>query len=604
MPTVPVYDEQRVPVAPLPALRAPVEAPVEAFGGGPTRAAAIEAAAGIFADAKQRADYLAVLDAETRLTTWSTAAMYDPKTGAVNKTGRAAFDVHGEVLDSYAKQVQEIEKGLRGGDQVRAFRATAEQRRLALDSQLMRHVSVETGRYEDDVTDASLEAQREEAEADPLNLPLVAGAIQKQVATLTEFAARTGKSDEWLAGKVSEAISDTNSRVVSRLLSAGLNVEAREYFKDHRHEFRGRDVEAIEKAVREGGMRADSQAQADKIRGESPTLEERVATVRKIEDDDLRDETMKRVMADYNLDRTARTETANGLFLSAHKAVLEAPVMMNDPMDAVDPVALAAMDAVDPSYRQNLEKLAAERNRTFPIITDDRFLIELDLLKDEDLAKLSGDDMLIRYRPNLAKADWDKARTRWSAAREEAEGRGGKDVAPVSVIDRYVDETLKAAGVDTTPRSTAAGIADAARQARYRLAVDDAVRVLELKDPAKVRELTAVMWKDQLLTVGRERIPYAAATEEQRAAGLIAFADIPQWARNDMTKAFEGWRLTPDEIALAYTMTTRGRGRAAIGKAIEDARIDKMVTERERRIGVPISPATYFEERPFLNVVP
>jgi hypothetical protein len=93
MPTVPRY-EQRVGQAALPNARVSTNAPIEAFGGGQGLQQVAQAAQEtleIVRKEREKADQLAVLEADTKAARLKTSLFFDPKTGAMTRKGKDAF---------------------------------------------------------------------------------------------------------------------------------------------------------------------------------------------------------------------------------------------------------------------------------------------------------------------------------------------------------------------------------------------------------------------------------------------------------------------------------------------------------------------------------
>ena len=593
-PVVPTYDRQRVREAPLDAGRVPTQAPLEAFGGGAAVSGALQAGATIAQDAKTRADRAAVLEAENRLTSWMSQALYAPKTGAFNRTGKDAVGALDETLSAYRQQASAFERELRGADQVAPFRQMAEERGAAMEGRLLQHVAAEGEKFYAEQTDAAVSLSQDEAERDPHDIAAVDREIGNQVGKLAEFAARTGKSDEWLEQQTSDAISKTNSRVVTRLLADRNYREAKEFFDTRRNQFSSQDAKAIQGAVAEGAMRAQTQEQSDEIRQTHETLEDRLAAARDIEDPELRQEVTRQVVADYNLDRTARTEVANGIYVQSAKAINEAPIMATNPMYAVDPMALAAMDAVDPSYRENLEKLAAASVKLVPLTTNPAVLVQFEAMLSEDLAKVSETDMMVRFQPNMSATDFGQALTRWNAARNEAAGGGGKDVATVSAMEHEINLVLDAAGLGSPSVTTPGGRTQATRNANFLMQVSAQVRARGLKNPDAIRQLASDMLRQKVAVAG-ERVSFYSMSEEDQANFVVPLADIPPEDAVEVMAMFDRWGYRPSEslIGEAYRMRLQGRGETAILNAIGD----RMRAEAERRSG-PVTRRPYMRGAP------
>ena len=142
MPSVPRYTPGRVQQAGIPSVR-PVQAPLEAFGGGgaaegvfrQARAAAQDATSIAQQQAekekrereraeqeqRQNANRIRMYEETRAFNEWSRVNLYDGKTGALSKRGKDAFGTFDEVQKSYDKFKAERRKGLATEEQRIAF---------------------------------------------------------------------------------------------------------------------------------------------------------------------------------------------------------------------------------------------------------------------------------------------------------------------------------------------------------------------------------------------------------------------------------------------------------------------------------------------------
>ncbi len=106
MPIVPRYPVPQVETAPLPAARVSADAPAAAFGvpAAPDLSGVQRVFAQIVEEERQKADQLAVLDADNQLAQLGT----DLETRALSRRGKEAFGALGETADEWQRRTAEI----------------------------------------------------------------------------------------------------------------------------------------------------------------------------------------------------------------------------------------------------------------------------------------------------------------------------------------------------------------------------------------------------------------------------------------------------------------------------------------------------------------
>ncbi|EFE55865.1 hypothetical protein PROVRETT_05517 [Providencia rettgeri DSM 1131] len=113
MPIVPTYKEQQVSSSPLPNTGFSVQSNPNQFGAGLGQVA--EQYAGVFAEAKQRADVALSQDALLQLQEYSDDLMNNPKTGLYTKLGRNAMGQSDETLNNIRSKAGELMDSLPEG---------------------------------------------------------------------------------------------------------------------------------------------------------------------------------------------------------------------------------------------------------------------------------------------------------------------------------------------------------------------------------------------------------------------------------------------------------------------------------------------------------
>lgn len=267
MPTVPRYEpaarDEALPNARV-STTGPGVLPVDESQKivGAARNQAIDTAQKFFLNEKRKGDELAVLDADRKLSEVETDLLYNPETGAMNRKGKDAFGLPGEVMGNFGKQSEEIEKGLSNNEQKSAYYARRSQRQVDIDRQLQRHVSTETRNYATDVTKAFVVNERNAAGANYMDGERVEKAIDGQLDAIVKFNKDHNGLDEndpQVKMQLAEVTSDTYKTVLARMLSTGKNLTAKDYFAHKREFMTAEDAAAMEKAIHHGNLLGEAQ---------------------------------------------------------------------------------------------------------------------------------------------------------------------------------------------------------------------------------------------------------------------------------------------------------------------------------------------------------
>ncbi len=294
MPEIPGYGGPRVEERALPAARISTDAPLEAFGGGAavdgisraTRGVA-EIVSEIGIKEREKANQLAVLDADRRGSELETNVLYapvtksdgtpNPKPGALNVSGKAAFALPDTVMQEFDKESAKIEDGLSNAAQKNAFRRLSQTRRGEIDRQLQRHVSQQIKKFDDDTVEAYLNNERDAAAfnfGDPERISL---AIQLQRGAIADYAGRQGLPADWVKAKGRDAESKTHLGVIDRMIATENYDGARAYYDANHEGVAGLDAAGVERAIKatEHARQGDLFLQATNIVDKQPGVKPR-----------------------------------------------------------------------------------------------------------------------------------------------------------------------------------------------------------------------------------------------------------------------------------------------------------------------------------------
>ena len=399
----------------------------ENFGGGEAAAAPlreVSRGAAMLQDqvvrAQIEADQLRLSEEKRAADEWWIRTLTDPQTGAVNRRGKAAFGVTGELLGDWDKFVQERSKGLESDRQRRHYRLSADARRVEILQWGNRHEREQRVVFEEAEFQAGVESAKERASVSPetleTELPWVRQRVQERVNEL-------GLGPEAARQEIQKHETDLHARVIQGMLGKGQYGPARAYFDRWRErmdpDVRGKVLQAVE----EGDFRIQSQQEADRIMALDLTDRERMAEARKL-DGRLRDLTVDRVQARIREEAAFRAQEQDEAFERGAQAI-EAAARGEFP-GAVAVTGTAAVPADDWARLSVRQRHALDRLANPERQTDDRKWVEFLFMDREELASLSPAEYT-ELVSHFSDADRAKADTRLKAARDAREGGDAAD---------------------------------------------------------------------------------------------------------------------------------------------------------------------------------
>lgn len=435
MPRVPI-PEREVTTAPLPGARLGAQTSARTFG-----ASLGSAVADIAEREIDKADQIAVLEADRRLVETETALLHDPKTGALNRRGRDAFAVPEEALGAFDAQVAAIEQGLRGDRQRLAFRRSATSRRLDLDRALQRHVAGEIKAYDSAQTDAYLTNELAAGIAAAGDAERIALAGERLRAAVVDHAARNGLPPEWVQQKTGETQTKLHGGVIERLLATQQDRAAAAYYDAHKDAIVGTERARLEKALEVGSIRGESQRQADAILAQHTDRAAALTAAKAIAEPAVRDAVETRLRQAFADREQARAERERTLFRNAATAV--------ERTGDTTQVAPSVWAELEPAHRTALETRARQvREGVEPVTNYQRYYDLMGLASaDETRHKFVQVD-LMQYRGELSNRHFEEL------ARLQGSLRTGTKAD--EALDGYrtkkqiVDDSMRTIGLDPT----------------------------------------------------------------------------------------------------------------------------------------------------------
>lgn len=261
MPTAPSYGARKIATAALPSARLSAVSTADTFGASAGDRIA-KAGADLYEAERLKADEQAVYEARRSLNDWELVNIYDPKTGAIAKRGKDAFDLPERLTESYDKHVGEVLKGLSTDRQRIQYQRLAEARRQQTVEWAQKHVAVEREKFYTDQFNADIESSAERAARNPT---LAAGEIAVQRQRTIDYFTDRGAPKEVIEQELQKRETATHARVVTGFLAGGAVNEAQGWLDRNRQRMDQDTVTQLELKLRPASDQARGISAADEI---------------------------------------------------------------------------------------------------------------------------------------------------------------------------------------------------------------------------------------------------------------------------------------------------------------------------------------------------
>lgn len=193
-------------------------------------------------------DISAILAARRQLDDWERSSLYDPQTGAVNKTGRNAMGLGEALAKDYDATAGKIASGLASQRQRNLFGELATARRAQVLDWAAKHETQQGEVVAESDFKASVQSMRERAARTP---DFAAGEIALQRAEVQRYyGQRKGLSPEVVVAMQSAETSATHAAVLSGMIDQGLVDQAAVYLKANSQDMLERDRHDVERALK------------------------------------------------------------------------------------------------------------------------------------------------------------------------------------------------------------------------------------------------------------------------------------------------------------------------------------------------------------------
>lgn len=570
MPKIELPSGPQVREAALPNARVRIKADEEAFGGGRSAELANQATQAVFSDTqkllyeeKQKADDVATTEAYTRLVKAKNRLTYDPQAGALTRTGKNAFGVIDEYGTSFDKEADEIEKGLSNPTQKAMFQKIRSQQRMDFDGTLNKHVFTESKKFDEETTTSSIATTRDDALRNYMDPERVNQAIGMQRVLVMEHAKRQGLPPEMAKLQLDDVTSKTHAGVLTRMLSNGQDLKAKEYFEMNRTGLTGAEAAHMEKALEEGTLRGESMRQSDALISSSADMSEALAGARKIEDPKVRDAATDRIKSYYASKRAAENERDENIMREAGNII--------DKTGDYHKIPATQLALLSPQSKSSLQSYA-EKKREGSLATDWQKYYDLKTLASSQVGSNSFLKMnLMSVREHMADAQFKELVDIQTSLRKN-DGKAEKELDGYRTTAQIVDGLMRGAGIDPTPKDTNASQAKVANEFRRRVELEmkkhaertgkepNRVEVQSIAEGLLVETITekGILWDT------KKRLFEA----DENAAIDVNPKDIPKADRQRIEEALrmEKKPVTEASIKTMYERKLRGMNQQGIAK--------------------------------------
>jgi hypothetical protein len=491
VPIVPGYGQPRVDLQPQPRAYKQNTSTPETYGAGV--GASLERIGTTLFDQlyqkqRQKADQVALLDADTQLGSWATTALLDPQHGALTVHGKDALGLPEQVLPNFDEVAGKISQGLASDDQRQAFAAQTARRRAALEERLSAHVADEMQNYDATATDAGVKLAATSAIANAGNPHRVNDDLSRGLAIIADHGTRMGMSADAVALQAQAFTTAVHSGVIDRLLAQGNDQVAQVWYDETKNQISGDAQAHIEAALAEGTLRAQAQKQADAILAKGGTLTEQRDQAKAITDPKLRDEVTQRLEHEAVVNEAAARDQERAVLTDAYNRV--------DQTHSVASIPPSVWSTLDGGARASLRSYAEQLARGVPVTTDDPTYYRLMMLAAKDPDSFVTENLL-RYKSKLGESDFKQL-----TEMQVSITRGDRKSADAQLDDfrtetQVVDEALTLHGIDTTGK---VGKTNEVAVARLRRMVGDQVAALQRNTAHKATNADVQGIVDNILT--------------------------------------------------------------------------------------------------------
>lgn len=494
---------------------------------------------------KQRADEMSMLEAERKLSDWDLANTEK----ALQTRGKDAMGLPDTYNPALERQIEEIAGGISDVRVRNAWMARAQGRRHNMLLSVNRHVHREIDELDATETQALI-ANSQRSAANNYNDPeRIAFEMDTQLDAIEARAARLGMERETIDLMREEAISATHVGVLDQMVAGQNYSMAREYFAANRDDFLPAARATAAETVREAGLRAESQANADRILRQHGDRGAALAAARGITDPDLRDATVARVNQRFNEAKVIEEEQSKARSDGAVR-------LLQDSGGSLDSIPPDVWNAFSPSEQGQFRDLAEYLVNGSPTQNWRRYydLYNMATGTPDQQARFAQLDLMLEARARTDDQHFRSLMGMQGTIREALAGNKEAQLQVSSTVSfRQTFESLaREANIVPRDKPRTGWTADELR--RYNAFEERAQLAIEAREvgqrkltPAEQRsEIARVL--SQRVEVPREKwwhitgrhtnVPVFELTPDQMERAIVPYTEVPSGWRQALTQTY------------------------------------------------------------------
>jgi len=368
----------------------------------------------------EKNDEQAVFEARRKLDEWERKTIYDPVNGVVAKRGADALSLPGKVTEEFDTFAGEISGTLGNDRQRKVFQDMAQSRRNQVADFTTRHALQQKEVYETGQVNADMASSADRAVTLAANGNPAAAKAELDLSSerLTSFMKARGKSGEEIAAALKERNSKAHGLTVAALVNKGDPTGAKEYLDANAAGMNADDVTRASGLLKEGVLRAKSQAFADDVMGQGLSMTDSLAKAREKLSGDEEAAAVHEIKTRFAEKEAGRAQAVKQLSNEGWSVVIERgtkalPTTLLDRLRTEAPQELRQMrdweqakwrqakaDAEgkdqDPAVFYGLRMMAAEDPQAFG---------NLDLLKSQPMMSKQHYNHLVELQAGISKGD-------------------------------------------------------------------------------------------------------------------------------------------------------------------------------------------------------
>lgn len=272
---------------------------------------------------KEKADDIRVQDAYAQAIKRKNERFWDPKAGVIARRGRDAAGVVDEFGPMFEKDLSDIEDTLSNAEQKAQFRNIRSRLTSEFGEGLMKHSFQESEKFADDTYKSVIENTVNDAAVNFAQDGKVGASLVTLKGAAIEYAKRKGMDAEQTRLEEGRVTSGLHRAVIDQMLSAKLDLKAKEYFDANKDAIVDKDdKKAAMDAVNEGYTRGEAQRKAGELYDSNKgNLKQALDNARKISNPDVQAATVAEIKMRHSEMEAIRQDSREKTFRSASLVV-------------------------------------------------------------------------------------------------------------------------------------------------------------------------------------------------------------------------------------------------------------------------------------------